>query len=233
MSWLNSPTDGCPYVVTPNVNHVVLHSRDARFRRAYEKASLVVADGRYLVAASMLSDAPLPGPVNGSDLVPAIFDKAEARGGLRVFLLGALPGVANDAASRIAQRWPWIDVVGVYSPPFGFEESDRESARMVQLVNRSKPNLLVLGISPPKQELWICAHATELTANAAICAGATIDVLANRRCRAPEWQQRIGAEWIYRCVHEPRRLLWRYVKDGVLFPRILAKELIGGRKRWS
>lgn len=222
--WLAAGERRCRYIVTPNINHVVLHQSDLSFRKAYEDASLVLPDGRYIVAAAALLGRPLRGPINGSDLVPALLEAARGRN-LRVFLLGALPGVAERARDNIARTWPWIDVVGTYSPPVGFERSAEESRKIVSAVNAARPDLLVLGISPPKQESWIAAHAKELDVRVAICAGATIDYLARHKTRAPRWAQRIGAEWLFRVITEPRRLLGRYSWDAARFLPMFCREL--------
>ena len=125
--WIREPSATCRFVVTPNVDHIVmLQSHDA-FRQTYQQADLVLADGWPVVWASRKLGQPLPGLVPGSDLVPALFGAASesfrnANGNrLRVFLLGAAPGVAARAARRIENDWPGVDVVREYSPPLGFE----------------------------------------------------------------------------------------------------------------
>jgi N-acetylglucosaminyldiphosphoundecaprenol N-acetyl-beta-D-mannosaminyltransferase len=229
MRLLSAPYAGCRFVVTPNVNHVVLYQKSATFRQAYSDAWLVLADGRYVVGASRLLGSPLPESVNGSDLVPALFESANGARPLRVFLLGALPGVAERAAVNIERRWPNVEIVGTCSPPFGFEHSARDMKAIVEKVNEAEPDLLVLGLTPPKQEEWISTYAPGLRAKIAICAGATIDFLAGGKRRAPRWAQTMGFEWVYRLVHEPRRLAPRYFRDGVRFAR-----LVGGAMatRW-
>ena len=119
--WCQGPRDGrCRYVVTPNVDHVVTYQSNPALRAAYSGASLVLADGAPVVLASRLLRRGLPQRVAGSDLVPALLDRAarESTGKpLRVFLLGAAPGVADQAAMRIHQRWSGVEVVGTASPP--------------------------------------------------------------------------------------------------------------------
>lgn len=224
-SWRDEPSGGCRYVVTPNVDHVVLLQSNDSLRAAYWDADLVVADGWPLVTASRWLGRPLPERVAGSDLVPALFAAAEARGGLRVYLLGAAPGVAERARERCERTWPAVEIVGTYSPPLGFERDAAENESIVERVNAAAPDVLILGLGAPKQELWIHRHAPRLTARAALCVGATIDFLAGERRRAPRWVQRLGLEWCHRLLSDPRRLARRYARDAWVFPPLVWREL--------
>ncbi len=214
----------CRYVVTPNVDHIVKLQRDAAMRAAYGDASLVVADGWPLVAASKLVGKPLPERVAGSDLVPALLDVGRAIRDYRVYLLGAAPGVGKVAAERIESRWPGVNVCGVSSPPLGFEHSREECDGIVAAIDAAAPHLLIVGLGAPKQEIWLYQHASRLNARVAICAGATIDFLAGVQQRAPKWIQQLRLEWFYRMAREPRRLAGRYAHDAIVFPRLVAAE---------
>jgi N-acetylglucosaminyldiphosphoundecaprenol N-acetyl-beta-D-mannosaminyltransferase len=220
--WTASPEHGCRFVVTPNVDHVVLLRHHVGLQRAYREASLVLADGWPLVFASRLLGKPLPERVAGSDLVPALFASGHS---LRVFLLGAAPGVADRAARKIHDCWPSVSVVGTCSPPLGFESQPEETEKILALVNESEADLLVIGLGAPKQELWIQAHHGHLQVPAALCVGASIDFLAGHRRRAPLWMQRMGLEWFYRMIKEPRRLARRYAYDASVFPHLLWREM--------
>lgn len=224
--WLDSTRRDCKYVVTPNVDHVVKLSRSAEFRQAYHGASLVLADGRPVVAACRLLGKPLPETVPGSDLVPGIFEHVSRhwQRKLSVFLLGALPGVADRAAASIQQRWPGVQVVGTYSPPLGFEHDASECQSICERIRASGAELLVVGLGAPKQELWMHRHADRLPVKVALCVGATIDFLAGEKQRAPLWVRKMALEWFYRMLQEPRRLVRRYLHDALVFPYLLWKE---------
>ena len=222
--WITQRDGACRYVVTPNVQHSVLVQEHAGLRAAYADAGLVLADGLPVVLASRLLKRRLPGRVAGSDLVPALFSSASAEKPLRVFLLGAAPGVATRAATHIAQRWPAVKTVGTYSPPLGFEFDDQENARILKLVETAAPDVLVIGLGAPKQELWIHRHRQQIAAPVALCVGATIDFLAGEKRRAPQWMQRAGLEWLHRCASEPRRLAKRYARDAVIFPQLVWRQ---------
>lgn len=223
--WINSPDYSCRYVVTPNVQHVVMLDKRTDFRKAYQSASLVVADGRPIVSVAKLFGMPLPGTVPGSDLVPAIFDASKDRKTpLRVFLLGGLPGVAERASLNISSKWENVQVVGVYSPSFGFENDPEECKRICDLVSIAKPDLLVIGLGAPKQENWVYAYSHMLNTKVALCVGATIDFLAGEKPRAPGWMRTYGLEWAHRIASEPRRLSKRYANDAIYFPWLILKE---------
>lgn len=214
------------YVVTPNVDHVVQFQTSAALREAYANASLVVADGRPIVAASRWLGAALPGTVPGSDLVPALFDAAlQQQRRVRVYLFGAGPGVAEAAGREILVRWgAVVEVVGAVSPEFGFDKKPELCSQYAQQISASCPDVLLVGLGAPKQELFVCQQRHTLRAGVALCIGATLDFLAGEKSRAPLWVQRLGLEWCYRMLQEPRRLVKRYAYDAWVFPRILLRE---------
>ena len=243
--WTANEFDRCRYVVTPNVDHTVLLQHNATLRAAYRNASLVLADGWPVVTASRLVGKPLPETVPGSDLVPALLkftapeepathglseeqaqemhEQSETQP-LRVFLLGAAEGVGDRAAANIRRRWPHVDIAGVYSPPLGFENDDLENERILALVEQAQPDLLVVGLGAPKQEIWVYTHRDRLRAKVALCVGATIDFLAAEKARAPRWLRRLRMEWLHRMLSEPKRLAKRYARDAIVFPQLVWRE---------
>lgn len=230
----DAPIERCRYVVTPNVDHAVMFQRDERLRDAYRDASMVVADGAPLIAASRLLGSALPERVAGSDLGPGLIAAADeaARAGsrpMRLFLLGAGPGVAVRAAAKINERWPHVEVVGTYCPPMGFEKDDAENERIIAAVNTAKPDVVMVGLGAPKQELWVSRFHDRLDARLALCIGATIDFLAGEKRRSPRWMQRTGLEWAHRLASEPRRLAKRYAHDAWVFPRLVWNEYRGAQ----
>jgi len=226
--WIAAPAGTCRFVVTPNVDHAVMLQHHAPLRRAYDDADMILADGFPVVLASRILGKPLPERVPGSELVPALFAARGPERPLRVFLLGAAPGVAERAAERIHQQWPAVRVVGTYSPPLGFERDQAENRRILDLVAAAAADVLVVGLGAPKQELWVHRHRQEIRAPLALCVGATIDFLAGERTRAPVWMRKVGLEWFHRVVHEPRRLAGRYARDAWIFPQLVWREWRGG-----
>jgi N-acetylglucosaminyldiphosphoundecaprenol N-acetyl-beta-D-mannosaminyltransferase len=226
LAWCGEPRSAaCRYIVTPNADHAVMFQTNSRLRDAYAHAALVLADGAPIVVAARLLAKIIPERVPGSDLAPALF-KAVSKGAspLRVFLLGAATGVAERAAANIARQWRHVEIVGTLSPPPGFERDERENERILAAISKVKPDLLIVGLGAPKQELWARAHAERLEAKVALCIGATIDFLAGEKRRAPRWMRRAGLEWLHRVATEPGRLAKRYIRDAWVLPQLIWRE---------
>jgi len=231
LAWTRQRGETCRYIVTPNVDHVVLLRHHIGLKAAYKHADLILADGTPVVWAARFLKRPLPEKVPGSDLVPALFGAGPAFEPRRVFLLGAGPGVAERAAARITERWPAVKIAGCYSPPMGFEKDAAENEKILRLIAAAVPDILVVGLGAPKQELWVHQHRAQIKASVALCVGATIDFLAGEKPRAPLWMRRSGLEWLHRVWSEPRRLALRYAKGAWVFPQLVIRDWWrGGRE---
>ena len=216
------------FVVTPNVDHVVLAERDLDFRAAYAAAALSLADGQPVVWASHLLGHPVPEKVSGSDLVWPLMERAAARG-WRVFLLGAGPGVAEEAARRLRER-PGVNVAGTAAPFLTARGGDGEgAAEAAAAIRAARPHLVLVAFGAPKQELWMSRNAGALAPAVLLGVGASVDFLAGRVRRAPRWISRAGLEWLWRLLKEPRRLWRRYLVDDPGFVLILGRQLL---RRW-
>ena len=222
--WAADETFDCKYVVTPNVDHAVMLQENEQLLQAYESASLILADGFPIVMAAKLLKRPLPERVAGSELVPELFAAATPARPMSVYLLGAAEGVADRAAENIHVKWPNVAVVGTYSPPMGFEKDDQENQRIIEKIAEVNPDILIVGLGAPKQELWVHRHYEQIATKVALCVGATIDFLAGEKPQAPQWMRRCGFEWFHRMASEPRRLVKRYARDAWIFPRLVWKE---------
>jgi N-acetylglucosaminyldiphosphoundecaprenol N-acetyl-beta-D-mannosaminyltransferase len=223
-SWIHVPDGRLHYVVTPNVQHALLYQQHAQFREAYEHASLVLIDGFPLVWSGRLLGTPVPERVAGSDLVPAVLARARRDHGFSIFLLGAAPGVGERAAAAIREKHPHVRVAGTLSPPFGFEHDENQNRNILERISDAAPDVLVVGLGAPKQELWVSRFREQLKVPVALCAGASIDFLAGEKSRAPRWMQQTGLEWIHRVATEPARLAPRYARDAMRFPGLLFRE---------
>jgi len=202
---------GSHYVVTPNVDFLVKAARDAELRRILAGADLVLCDGKPIVWASRLLGEPLPCRVAGSDLIPCLLHRAEARG-WRIFLLGGCCGVASEAARRIAGSHPSLPAVEHYSPPYR-PLYEMDNAEIIARVCAAKPDIILVCFGCPKQEKWISQHLGALGDAVMIGAGGTVDFLAGAMARAPIWMRKSGTEWVFRLLQEPRRLARRYADD--------------------
>lgn len=217
----------CDYVVTPNVDHIITLKNNSSFRAAYHEAFLRVIDGWPVAKAIQFISGVSAKTIPGSDLVPSLFDRLEYQGRMsKIYLLGALPGVAQRAASIIKKRWPTLVIVGTYSPPFGFEKDPVESDRICDMLRAAKPDIIIMGVGAPKQEIWIHRNRDKIGPCVAICAGATIDFIAGAKRRAPKWMRKSHLEWLYRVMQEPKRLFKRYLKGGFVFPYYVLREAL-------
>ena len=210
------------YVVTPNVDHIVRLERDMHFRRIYEEASLVLTDGQPLIWFSRLLRTPIVEKVSGSDLFPRVCELAAARG-YQVFLLGAGEGVAVQAAERLKKKYKDLQIAGVYSPPYDFENDQKELETIYNILEKSQPEILAVGLGTPKQEYFFYDHREHMRIPVVLHIGAAIDFEAGTVKRAPAWMSRMGFEWLYRLIKEPRRLAKRYLVDDLIILKIVWK----------
>ncbi len=208
-------------VFTPNVDHVVTADRRVSLRDAYRVADLSVADGMPLVWASRLFGRPLRERVAGSDLFWPLMAEAKARG-WGVYLLGGAEGAAAEAAARLSAQG--IRIVGAEGPRIGLEVPAPDEAEVLARIAAAAPELLVVGLGAPKQELFIARNREALGGAVALGLGATIDFAAGRVPRAPRWMASSGLEWLYRLSREPKRLWRRYLVEDPRFVRIIARQ---------
>lgn len=213
------------YIVTPNVAHIVSLQKDKELEKIYQEASLVIPDGMPLLWGAKILGRPLKERVAGSDLLPA-FCEVAAKKGYKLFFLGAGPGVAVKAAKILTQKNPGLKIVGTYSPPFGFENSEEDNRKIVSMITETKPDVLFVGLGAPKQEKWIWKHKDQLEVPVLIGVGAAFDFIAGTAKRAPKWMQKCGLEWFFRLCQEPRRLWRRYLIGSPIFLWLVLKELI-------
>ncbi len=222
-------------VVTPNVDHLVKLQRDHDFYLAYQAAEHIVCDSKIVQIASRFLSAPLIEKISGSDLFPAFCRHHRHNPDIRIFLLGAAPGVAREAMHRINHDSGRELVVGEYSPPMGFETDPAENRKIVSLINQSGATVLGVGLGAPKQEIWIHRYREQLPQIRIFFAiGATIDFMAGNVPRAPKWLSDCGLEWLYRLSREPGRLWKRYLVDDTHFFWLLLKQRLGlYRNPWA
>ena len=220
-------SDAAPkYVVTPNAHHILLLQNDDHFREIYQGAFLAVADGVPLVWASKFLDRPLPGRVNGTDLFERLCEAGSEKG-LRVFLLGGRAGAAESAAQILQRRHPALNIVGTYCPPYGFEADAAEMALINTKITTAAPHILFVGLGAPKQENWIYANYQEIGVPISVGIGVSFELVSGMVTRAPKWMQKLGLEWFFRLIVEPRRLWKRYILGNPSFVWLVFKQRVG------
>ena len=215
-------------VATVNLDFLRIASHDADFAATLRGADLALADGMPLVWASRLAGSALPHRIAGVDLVDAICDRGSSLG-WSVYLLGAAPGIAQAASFAMLRRHPGLRIAGVHSPPVG-QWDDLEEKRIRDHIAETGPDILLVALGAPRQDVWIAQNKDRLGVPVSVGVGCTFDVLAGDKLRAPRWVQRIGMEWSFRLITEPRRLWRRYLNDLPTFGRLMFSAL---RSRFS
>ena len=210
-------------IMGPNAQLVALAARDERFATALCAADISVPDGISIVLAAHLLGQSVPERVPGGELMERLCIET-ARHNLSVFFLGGLPGAAENTARKFERNYPNFQVAGVCCPGPGFQKDPVENARVREQITRAKPDLLCVAFGAPKQEIWMYENCPSLPIGAAISVGAALDTQAGLRRRAPSWTHRIGLEWLYRLICEPRRLWRRYLIGNTEFLRIIIRQ---------
>jgi N-acetylglucosaminyldiphosphoundecaprenol N-acetyl-beta-D-mannosaminyltransferase len=214
-------------VATVNVDFVVQATRNPALMDILHRTALSIPDGMPLVWGSRLLGTPLRERVAGADLVPALAQRGAAAG-MRIYLFGAAPGVAEHAASLLAERFPGLDVTGDEGARVS-PSGEMEPAALEPIV-AFRPDIVCVALGNPKQEFWIERYAAAVGASVYIGVGGTLDLLVGEKRRAPGWVQRAGLEWVFRAAQEPRRLAGRYAKDLVVFLPKLARQVCTERR---
>ena len=214
--------DNCSYVVTPNVDHIVQLEKDEELKRVYENASLILTDGKPLIWISNWYKTPIKEKISGSDLFPRVCELA-AKKGYTMYLLGAAEGVADKAAKNLMYKYKGLNIVGTYSPPFGFEKDKVELKKIERQIQEVHPDILIVGLGCPKQEKYMYHHCKELDVPISFGLGASIDFEAGNIKRAPRWMSEHGLEWLYRITQDPKRLAKRYLVDDMKIISIARK----------
>lgn len=214
------------YVVTPNAHHVVMLQEDAHFREIYQNAFLVVPDGVPLVWAADFLQTPLIERVNGTDLFEQLCELA-SKIGLKIFLLGGRPGAADGAKQILNARYPGLNIVDTYCPPYGFETDIAELELINTRITSAAPHIIFVGLGAPKQEYWIYANYQKIGVPISVGIGVSFELVSGMVQRAPIWMQKKGLEWFFRLLVEPSRLWKRYLLGNTLFLWLVLKQRLG------
>lgn len=218
-------------LVTPNIDHLIKLQKDHDFYQCYQQAAYTVCDSRilYLLSRVLFPGNALRAQITGSDFFPAFCEHhSRNQHGAKVFLLGGTPESVETAKSKINQRTASQIIVGAYSPPFGFERSEEETARIIELIRNSGADTLAIGVGAPKQEKWICTHKHKMPEiKRYLAIGATIEFESGNLQRAPKWMTQMGLEWLFRLSQEPKRLAKRYLVEDMPVFFLLFKQRLG------
>jgi len=202
-------------VVTPNAEFALEAKKNPRFLNILNTSQLVLADGISVVLASKIIGNPMQGRVTGVGFAQALA-AAMAEEGKSLYLLGAKPGVAEQAAGKLLETYPGLKIAGTHDGYF------KEEGPVVEAINAAKPDALLVCLGAPKQEYFMEEHDAQLEVPVMAGLGGSMDVLAGNVQRAPEFFQKYGLEWLYRLCKEPKR--WKrmiklplYLWDAVIW----------------
>jgi N-acetylglucosaminyldiphosphoundecaprenol N-acetyl-beta-D-mannosaminyltransferase len=216
----------CHFVAVTGMHGVTEAQHDRIFKQILNSADLVVPDGMPLVWLGRHYGHPLQRRVYGPELMQKFCSTTGSK--YRHFFYGGMPGVAA-LIGRILQRRYGINVAGSHSPPFR-PLSNKEDEEIILLINATKPDVLWIGLSTPKQERWMYDHRPKLQVPAVLGVGAAFDFIGGRSRQAPRWMREHGLEWSFRLLQEPRRLWRRYLIYGSEFACRIALELLSLRR---
>jgi N-acetylglucosaminyldiphosphoundecaprenol N-acetyl-beta-D-mannosaminyltransferase len=189
-------------IVTVNPEFIMTAQHDTAFREVINRAALALPDGVGVYWASRRQGQPVPERVPGVDLVLQMAQRSAVRG-YRLYLLGAMPGVAERTAAILTQRYPGVVVVGTYP---GSPHPD-ENAAIVARIRAERPDVLLVAFGAPVQDHWIARNLELLGVPVCIGVGGSFDYIAGVHPLAPPWLRRLGVEWLYRLITQPWR--WR------------------------
>jgi N-acetylglucosaminyldiphosphoundecaprenol N-acetyl-beta-D-mannosaminyltransferase len=203
------------YICVTGVHGVMEAQDDAAFKQILNGAFLCTPDGMPMVWAGRLNGHREMGRVYGPDLMQDVCAWSETSG-CRHFFYGGADGVAELLRQKLQARFPKLQVVGTFTPPYRALNAE-EKARLQAQIAAAKPDILWVGLSTPKQERFMAEYLPQLEVTLMVGVGAAFDFLSGRARQAPRWMQRSGLEWFYRLCCEPRRLARRYLRNNPLF----------------
>ncbi len=206
-------------IYTPNAEMVMASRKNRHLKKALLEADLVIPDGAGVVMGSKILGSPLKAKVAGVDLVANLVSSNRP---LSLFLYGSAPGVAEKAAEEMKRINPRISICGTMH---GYHEEGLEPA-LVDRISRTSPDIVIVALGVPAQELWIWRNRKSLGAGACIGGGGTLDIFAGTAKRAPEKFIRYNLEWFYRLMKQPKRIV-RMLKIPVFMMLCVVKRISG------
>ncbi len=212
------------YICVTGVHGVMEAQKDLQFRKILNEALINTPDGMPMSWVGWASGFRAMDRVYGPDFMLAFCELSVGRG-YRHFLLGGRSGVAPALQNALQSRFPGLNVVGTYTPPFRPLTSEEED-HLLALVRDTKPHIIWVGLSTPKQERFMATYATRFGVPLMVGVGAAFDIHTGQFQDAPSWVKRSGLQWLHRLVQEPRRLAPRYLHNNPRFAFLISYQLM-------
>jgi exopolysaccharide biosynthesis WecB/TagA/CpsF family protein len=219
-------------VCTLNLDHVVQLQQRSDFRAAYRRARFVTADGFPIVVLSRLLGTRVT-RTTGADLVEPVCREAQKKG-LPIFMLGSNDRTLSITAKRLSKRFRGLEVAGYYAPGQNFDPYSSEADFAIDSIRASGAKLCFVALGAPRQELFAARCLDQLNGTGLLCIGAALDFIAGMQTRAPSLTQKVGLEWAWRMLRDPRRLGPRYARCIAVVPRLVARtipQIVNARMR--
>lgn len=216
------------YICVTGVHGVMEAQRDETFRTVLNRAFLCTPDGMPMVWMSQLQGRRGISRVYGPDLMQEVLAKSPALG-IRHFLYGGHNGTGELLRKKLLERFPGLQIVGLYEPPFRPLNAEEERA-LAEQVSACKPDIFWVGISTPKQEFFMSKYLSRLDTTLMVGVGAAFDMFSGLKRQAPRWIQRSGFEWFYRMCQDPKRLWRRYARNNPHFVLLALLQLLRLKK---
>ena len=202
------------YICVANVHTTVMAFRDESYRKIQNESWMTLPDGKPLSMVSKRRGYENAGRVPGPDLMPKVFEESKEKK-YRHFFYGSTEETLAKLKEKIQEKYPYLDIVGMYSPPFR-KLTEEEDKNVINMINGAKPDFVWVALGAPKQEIWMAEHKNKINA-IMLGVGAAFDFEAGTVKRAPKWMQELCLEWLHRIMQDPKRLIPRYVNTNASF----------------
>lgn len=227
--WIEKESQKCHWIIVTGMHGIMEAHKDPEFKDIVNSTDLFVPDGISLIWTARHLGFPLKKRVSGPDLMEEFF-KATSQKGYTNFFYGDTEETLEQLTEKLSADFPDLKVTGSYSPPFR-SLTQEEDTKIVDIINQKKPDVLWIGLGLPKQERWIFEHRDKLDVSVVVGIGAAFKFLSGKVKRAPTWIGECGFEWLWRFVHEPRKLWRRVLLDAPMFVGLVLLELIKRGRR--
>lgn len=221
---IHSSNKTCKMIFAPNVEFIMMANKDEDFFKLLKKSSLSTPDSVGVILGAKLQGKSFKERIPGQSYFRKIIELSNEKG-YSIYLLGGEPGIPEKAKENLEKLFPNVNIVGVHNGYF----NENEEKDVIKEINELQPNVLFVALGAPKQEKWIYKHKNELKVDVATGQGGTFDFEAGKIKRAPIFVQKIGMEWLWRLVKEPRRIKRQIVLPIYLLKILFAKDKTKGK----
>lgn len=221
---INSSNKSCKMIFAPNTEFIMCAQKDEEFFNILKQGSFLTPDSVGVMIGAKLQNKKFKARIPGQVYFRKIIDDSQ-KYGYSIYLLGGEPGIPEKTKENLLKIYPKANIVGVHH---GYIDSEEEK-KVIEEINRLQPNVLFVAMGAPKQEKWIYNHRNELKVDVAAGQGGTFDYESGKIPRAPLWIQKIGMEWLWRLIRQPKRIVRMSVLPVYLIKILFAKDKTKGK----